>query len=59
MQPFQIWLGMAGQKSRMVSILCGMNALLHQIKYCFFSRVVAQGNAKSELVPAKTAVCGV
>ena len=53
----QIRLGMAGQKTKMVSTLYGMNALLHQMKYCIFHRVVAQRNAKSELVHAQTTVC--
>ena len=53
----QIRLGMAGQKTKMVSTLYGMNALLHQMKYCIFHRVVAQRNAKSELVHAQTMVC--
>ena len=29
-----------------------MNAGLHQIMHCIFSRVIAQGNAKLELLPA-------
>ena len=41
---------MPGQKSRIVSAVYGMNALLHQMLSA--GRVVAQGNSKSELVPA-------
>ena len=37
---FQIRLGMAGKKTKMVLTLYGMNALLHQMKYCIFHRVL-------------------
>ena len=51
--------GHGWSEEKMVSTFYGMNALLHQMKYCIFHCVIAQRNAKSELVHAQTKVCSV